>query len=69
MPTRNWAKPYEDCNAAERTERWHDTCEQMTAYRADCLTASGVDRGTALRTASEGQQAATADARAQLNRG
>jgi hypothetical protein len=69
MPNRKWSKPYEACNAGERDERWRDTCEQMTAYRADCLTESGVDRGTALRAASEGQQATTADARAQANRG
>ena len=69
MPTRQWSKPYEACDAAQRDERWRDTCEQMTKYRADCLAASGVDYSTAMRTASEGQQAATADARAQLNRG
>jgi hypothetical protein len=66
MPTRTWSKPYEACTAAQRDERWRDSNEQMTAYRADCLTASGIERGEALKTASAAQQTATADARSQL---
>jgi hypothetical protein len=69
MPTRVWPKAYEACDAAQRDERWRDSNEQMTAYRADCLTASGIERGEALKTASAAQQAATADARSQLGQG
>jgi hypothetical protein len=61
---RQWVKRFEDSNAAERDERWRDTCESMTHWQADCLEQSGMDRGDALRKASADQQKITEKARA-----
>lgn len=65
--TSTHAKPFAECNAAERTARWRDTTELMTAHQAECLELSGVDAATARRKASAHQQQITTEARAQLS--
>jgi hypothetical protein len=64
IPMTKWAKPFEACSADQRTERWRDTCEAMTAHQVECLEASGVDAREARLKASATQQKITEQARA-----
>lgn len=68
VPETRHVKRFEDCTAAERTERWRDTTAAMTAHQVACLELSGTDPSAARSKANQYQQSVTETARAQLQR-
>lgn len=63
-----FAKDYEDCTAAQRDARWHDTAEAQTAATVRALEAKGSDPSVARATASEATQRMIERTRSEVNR-
>lgn len=61
-----WAKDYEDCDAAERDERWRDSTEALATWHAKGLDTKGSEPANARAFASQAAQQTIERARADL---